>query len=116
MSDESPFVLFICNDLFFGSKITNAAGPAGVRLVTDSSGSLESMSDAGCLGVILDLNHPNASPATVAKQAGDGLRLLAFGPHVRTELFEAAKAAGFETVTRGQFDRSTADVLRSFAS
>ena len=115
-SSDDPFVLLVCNDLFFGTKITSAAGTAGVRLVVDSAGNLEGLDRDGCLGVVLDLNHPTASPAAVAEHARDGLLLLAFGPHVQTHLFEAAVKAGFETVTRGQFDRSTADVLRRFLS
>lgn len=115
MTSDSPFVLLVCNDLFFGSKITSAAGPAAVRLVVDSAGNLESLRDESCLGVILDMNHPSVSPSAIAEQAPDGMQLLAFGPHVQTQLFEAASAAGFETVTRGQFDRSPADILRRFA-
>lgn len=114
MIDGTPFVLLVCNDLFFGSKITNAAESASVRLVVDSAGSLKSLNDEGCCGVIYDMNHPSVSPSTIAEQASDGLQLLAFGPHVRTELFETATGAGFETVTRGQFDRSPADILRRF--
>lgn len=114
MTNDDPFVLLVCNDLFFGSKVTGAASMAGVRLVVDSSATLERITDAACCGVILDLNHPTATSATVSDAAPDGLKLLAFGPHVHTELLEAAKSQNFETVTRGQFDRSPADILGSF--
>ena len=112
---SEPFVLLICNDLFFGSKITGAAAQAGIKVVLDSSATLEQLGNELCTGVVLDMNHPGASPGSIAAAAPDDLKLLAFGPHVRTELFEAASAAGFETVSRGQFDRSAGEILQSLS-
>lgn len=109
------FVLLVCDDLFFGSRVSGAAQNSDVELVTDASGSLERLSDPQCAGVILDLDHRSVRPADVAASAREGQTLVAFGPHVRTELFTAAAAAGFATVTRGQLDRSPADVLSQFA-
>ena len=112
---SDPFVLLICNDLFFGSKITGSAAQAGVKVVLDSTATLDQLGSEFCTGVVLDMNHPSASPGSIAATAPDGLKLLAFGPHVRTELFEAASAAGFETVSRGQFDRSAGEILESLS-
>lgn len=113
MSDNKPYILLVCNDLFFGGKITGAQ--SSMHVVVDSAGSLQQLSDPQCVGVLLDMNHPSVTPTIARAAAREGQKLLAFGPHVRTELFEAAVAAGFETVTRGQIDRSTKDVLESFA-
>ena len=112
MTDQQPFVLLVCNDLFFSSKITGAT--SSVRVVVDSGGTLEQLDDPHCAGVLLDMNHPSASPVSVKTAVNEGQRLVAFGPHVHTHLFEAAAEAGFETVTRGQVDRSAAAVLNSF--
>lgn len=112
MSPSEAFVLLVCNDLFFGTRITGAVRQPAV--IVDSAATLERIGDPNCLGVMLDLNHPTAPPATIAAAAPPGLRMVAFGPHVRTDLLAAAQDAGFETITRGQLDRGPGDILRSF--
>ena len=86
--------------------------------MTQSAAPLDGLEDPACRGVILDLSHQRLSPDDVAAAATSRpeLRKLAFGPHVRTELFAAATAAGFETVTRGQMNRSAGDILEKLVS
>lgn len=114
---SQPFVLLISDDLFFGSRITPAAQPAGISIATDQNGSLARINDDDCIGVLFDLEHKTITPAAVAAAVTDSAtRLVAYGPHVHATLFAAARASGFDTVTRGQLDRDTVGILRSFVT
>lgn len=110
-------VLFVCNDLMFVSRVQQTARSAGVTLVTRPSiaAALSWLETEGNQlgGVVVDLKGV-ADTATL-KQLTSALQsegeaisgsLLAFGPHVKTELLQAASDAGFQNVwTQGQFDR-----------
>lgn len=114
---SEPFVLLVSDDLFFGSRIEAAAKQAGVAIVTDGTGSLTRIGDDDCLGVLFDLEHKTTDPGRIAAQAnGSVIRLVAYGPHVHANLFAVAKAAGFETVTRGQLDRDTVRIMQTFVT
>ena len=61
--------------------------------------------------VVIDLGTPRIDPAQLVSElrlsGGEGLRILAFGPHVHEQKLAAARAAGCdEVLTRGQFHAS----------
>jgi hypothetical protein len=80
--------------------------------------------------VVFDLirhvrDHENGQPPTPASptpptpptvKQKSPIHILAFGPHIATDLFAQARAAGADSVMpRGAFDARLPDVLRSLA-
>ncbi len=110
---SQPFILLISDDLFFGSRISGAAQQCAVKLIVDGAASLERLGEDACVGVLLDMEHKTASLSDIVSGASDGCQLIAYGPHVHTHLFDAATAAGFQTISRGQLDRDTVNVVKS---
>jgi hypothetical protein len=81
------------------------------------------LGDSVVRGLIVDLESPEVSLALIGAMRGGGgkvgrdperrVRIIAFGPHVSVELFEAARVAGADQVlARGAFDRRIGEILR----
>lgn len=109
-------VVLMTNDLMTSSQVESAAKYANVELcVADSPLRLEQIvAQFSVNRVILDLACPVVEPArivSVLQQFSPTPQILAFGPHVHTETLSAAKAAGCEVVSRGQFFAQLADYL-----
>jgi len=117
MSDADitqPHGLLLTRDLFFSSKVTGTATALGLQInVVSSIATLtEAATAKECRCVLVDLECPGVSAADIvaALPTDNRPRLIGFGSHVLTALFEAAQAAGFdELLSRGQF---TADLPR----
>lgn len=107
--------LLISRDVFFASKVTGTAQALGLTIrcigpeaVSDSLRT----EDVGL--VILDLDCPGATPAEIVSAASvcDGVRMIAFGPHVHDTKLAAAEAAGFHDVLpRSKFSASLPQIL-----
>ena len=118
-------ILFISAELMFVSRVNSVAATLGVELQTALSGAKgeELLATANPSIVVVDLSAPGVDieklMTTVrVKAQSDGAtttfapRVVAFAPHVHEQKLAAAKAAGCDAVlSRGQFDRSIADVL-----
>ncbi len=110
-------VILFSRDLMLASQVGGPAAQLGVDVAT--VGSLEQLSQraeqGGVTGVILDLGIGDVSPAEVMAAFSDGAsrpRMIAFGPHVRKELFAAAEEAGFDDVLpRGRFVGEVTGIL-----
>ena len=64
--------------------------------------------------VVIDLETPGAIDA-IAGFKGAGRSVVAFGPHVKVNLLEAARAAGADQVlTRGQATRDLGPLVAQF--
>lgn len=111
-------LLAVTNDLMAAAPIEHAARQLGqlCRVVTTSQ--LTGLTlDEPAEAVVLDL----AAAADVSDMvdaihsaAGPSTPIIAFGPHVHEQKLAAARQAGCTAVlTRGQFHRDIAGVLRS---
>ena len=114
-------VLFLSSDLMFSSRVIGAAKMLGVpmQLVADSA-SLPQKIMADCRLVLVDLtlDNLNLSAAVKAIKAGSpAARVIAYGAHVdEAALADAAEAGCDVVLTRGQFQKQYADLLRDLAA
>lgn len=110
-------ILLICKDLMFVSQVQNVCRRmnqpiATVSTVEKAIESIETPTEDAISQVFLDLKT-NASPAALqelaskTEQGQARIAVTAFGPHVKVEMLQAAKDAGFERVwTQGQFHKN----------
>jgi CheY-like chemotaxis protein len=113
--------ILVSGDLFFGSKLSGAAGMAGVKLetvrdVADLRQTLSANADGVTL-VLLDLTLSGLNLAgaveTVRAAVGDSARVIAYGPHVLEGALQAAEEAGCDDVlTRGALNARLGELFR----
>ena len=113
-------VLFLSSDLMFTSRIVGAAKAVSlpVQLVADPA-SLPQRITADCRLALVDLALDNLNlPAAVKaiKEGSPAARVIAYGAHVDEAALADARDAGCDLVlTRGQFHKQYADLLRDAA-
>jgi len=93
-------VLALVNNLMFSVRIREVAATMGglVTLVSNNEEILEKLDIHPSL-LILDLTAvTDGWQNVVAKAKEAGIPVLAYGPHVNTDLLEAARAAGCDDV------------------
>jgi CheY-like chemotaxis protein len=116
--------LLISSDLMFGTQAAQAVCDAGYDVKTSSNAvdamGLTAESLGGVRLVLADLTMPQFDAQQVADQLRAAIdpppRLIAVGPHVQRAKLEAARAAGWQVWTRGQFHASAASLLGPLAS
>ena len=118
-------ILYSAADLLWATRIKAAADDLGIaaRPVRDLAMLEARLAEGGVTGLIVDLEVFEAASALVGRLRGSdsgpreaAVRIVAFGPHVATDRFEAIRAAGAdEVLPRGAFDRRLADVLSALA-
>ena len=114
-------ILAVVDDLMFTSKIKTAAGQLGVNVVfaRSSDSALDRMRQDAPSLVIFDLNSARTNPlATVSAMKGDpalaSIPTVGFVSHVQTDLIDAARQAGVDTVmARSAFTAQLGDILKS---
>ncbi len=81
------------------------------------------LGEGGVTGAVFDLVAEQTAIELMQQLRGhpaggpDRVRVIAFGPHVRADLFEQAAAAGADQVlARGAFDRRLGEVLTELAA
>jgi hypothetical protein len=109
-------VLVICSDLFFSTQVANMVRASGFEAVLEmQSARATGLLASGCwAGVVVDMEATGLDLAGLVTSLGPPPRprVVAFGPHVHTAKFEAAKEAGADALlTRGQIS-SNAQGLR----
>ncbi len=118
-------ILYLAADLLWATKIKGATEALGiparpVRSLDMLEARLAERTPAAPIdAILLDLEKPDEAFAMVerlrgarATDADRRVRIVAFGPHVLTELFERARKAGADRVlARGALDRNLAEVL-----
>jgi len=113
---NGPRILLVATDLMVGSRLFGLAHTCGAtveqRRTADASGGPFDLAivDVQALG-------EEPGPAFARLRAGSSaerpLRIVAFGPHVATQLLEQAGAAGAdEVVSRGELMVSFAAIIR----
>jgi len=115
-------LLVIVEDLFFLSKIQQAAKLLGVSVEQVAPGKLtERAVQVPVRGVILDLNHRSGSALdTLRKIKADAkigaTPVVGFLSHVETDLAAAAREAGCDLVlARSTFSQKLPELLRQLA-
>ncbi|WP_437204944.1 hypothetical protein [Planctomicrobium sp. SH664] len=109
-------VIILSNDLFLTSQLQGAVQRAGSesRIVSSQAKCLELAAASPPRTVIVDVETPGLDLPSLKSQLGEGCRLIAYGPHLRTALLEAAEAAGCDAVlTRGQIAAKLDQILLS---
>ena len=109
--------VFLCADLMFASRVLGAAKSLGVslKIVPVATDLGRSLSDQ-CQLIIVDLMMPGldlTQAVTSAQQQSPSARIVAFGPHVDEAALAAARSAGCDVLTRGQFQQNYMALLQS---
>lgn len=112
--------LLVTTDLMATSAADGAAAQAGVALQTVAPAAAAESANASTRFVALDLTAKVADlPAWIAavRESAPHATLLAYGPHVHETRLEGARDSGFDlVVSRGQFHRQMAELLKTYAS
>lgn len=116
-------ILYVCADLLWATRIKSTAEALGVSArPVRSLEMLESrLADEPVNALIVDLEADEVGFALIDRLRGEAandrersISILAFGPHVMTELFERARRAGADRVmARGGFSSGLPDLLRA---
>lgn len=112
--------LLITTDLMATSSAEGDARRVGVELAIVAPGrAVESAGAETRLGAI-DLSAPIGDLSALVeglRAAAAGATLVAYGPHVHEARLQAARDAGCDLViSRGQFHKGFADLLKRYAS
>jgi hypothetical protein len=93
-------VLVVARDLFFGAKLAAVVTAAGGEVVRD---------DAECDVAVVELGGPDTE-GRVRALVGRGVRVLAFGSHVKADELRLAREWGATAVPNSEIERA----LRAF--
>ena len=113
-------ILAYITDLFFEAKISQTAQGVGARLKVVSSiyKFLPELEQDPSL-VLIDLNAEGISPTSLIAQVRakqPELPIIAYAPHVESDLMEKARTAGADKVLpRSQFSKNLAKILVEYA-
>jgi len=110
--------IFLSSDLMFSSRLLGAAQVLGAQLqVAAQPAALADTLTADCRLVLIDLSLDGLdlqAAIGAVRAAAPQARVVAFGAHVNEAALAAAEAAGCDQVlSRGQFHKQYADLLRS---
>lgn len=117
-------ILYAAADLIWASKIKATADALGiaarpVRTAEMLAARLADTPDIAALVVDLDKGEDGLALIRQMRTAPgrEGVRVLAWGPHVAKDLLQAARDAGAHSVlTRGAFDHDMEEILLKLAS
>ena len=114
-------VVYLTNDLMFSSRVMSLARSAGVSLkVVGSRNALcDHVANTSSVMAFIDLEHPESQMEMLVGElaaSGNPPKIVAYGPHVKQTLLDAAQAAGADSVlSRGQFDKQVGSILQALA-
>ncbi len=119
-------ILYFAADLLWATRIKATADDLDIscRPVRTSEMLDARLADSKPTALVLDLETGESGIDLLRHlrmrevERGDTtrIRVVAFGPHVRTDLIDAARGAGADEVfARGAFDRRLPEVLRMLA-
>jgi hypothetical protein len=88
-------VLALCADMIFRTKIESTAASLGANVVRR----VEDLGEESAVVLVdLDSTWPDVAETVERLRRRQQVRLVAFGSHVRKDLFAAARQAGIEEV------------------
>lgn len=117
MTDPSPVVWLISDDLFFLPAVEGHAKRAGLKCEMVSRPGEKPLPE-DFRGALIDLQSPVDWKPFVARALAErpNAKFVAFGPHVAGDLLKDAAAAGCSAVvTKGQLHRDGTALLATFA-
>ena len=103
-------------DMIFSSRIGNAAKKYGFdcQVVTNIDNLPEAIRHGtSSHGLFINLDAFGQDFRKLRELTGRNLRVLGYYSHVRVEIAEAAKTAGFNAISRGAFVSGLEQVLRT---
>ncbi|MFK7778474.1 MAG: response regulator [Gimesia sp.] len=117
-TDASTQIVILCSNMMFLSKITGVADHLGFShaTATNSKRALELITDQARQLILIDMNLPNLDWELLASihQTDSNLQSIAFGPHVDTEQFQKARAAGCtQVIPRSKFSAQLPQLLQA---
>jgi CheY-like chemotaxis protein len=120
-SVPAPAGLLLCRDLIFTSKVKGTAEALGYRILvtSDQSAALSLIEEWQPRVVFIDLTAGEAAAPDALMNyqnlAGRDTWFIAFGPHVDTDILNAARDAGCQVVMpRSKFSAELPEVLRQY--
>ncbi|QEG34059.1 hypothetical protein [Bythopirellula goksoeyrii] len=112
-------IVLLSRDLMLSSKLEGAARRVDqtLKVIGTDEAVLESVAD--CRVMVVDLEIPGLDIDELVQnlkaRSPEGIQVIAYAPHVRTEKLAAAKEAGCDlVVSRGQIMSDAESILRSF--
>ncbi len=120
---NSGYAVAVLDDMFFASKIREAAKGAGVDIdfIKGMEGMIDKISSTSPSLVIVDLAHKKVDPIELIKELKGldnlkGARFIGYLPHVETGLRKEAIDAGYDMVLpRSKFSLEMRDLISRFA-
>lgn len=118
-SQISTCAVLVCRDLFFTSKITGTADALGYRIQTvgntEELPQLLKSSDCRCLLLDLESVGLDLTQVLAVLPSDERPTVIAFGPHVRTDLLDAARNSGCDVVLpRSRFSATLPELLKQY--
>lgn len=115
-------VVAVLDDIFFASKIREAAKSTGVNveILKNTNGLIESLTSASPTLIIVDLNSKKFNALDLIEELKTSQKLknistLGYLPHVQEELKKEAIEAGFDIVMpRSRFSRELKQILKEY--
>jgi PleD family two-component response regulator len=117
-------IIAVMDDLFFSSKIREAAKPLGLNIefVKNADGLIEKLESQKPSLLIFDLNSKICDSAKIIKnlKSSPALRdipVLGYLSHVQTELKDKAAKAGCDIVlSRSKFSKDLKEILMRYST
>ena len=117
-------VVAVLDDMFFSSKIKQAAKQTGtdLEIIKNSGGLIESLISAPPSLIIIDLNSKKFNSLDLIKNIKatsvlEGVTMLGYMPHVEEELKKQAVLVGCDVVMpRSRFSRELVEILKKYSN
>ncbi len=117
-------IIAVMDDLFFSSKIREAAKPLGLNIefIKNADGLIERLESQKPSLVIFDLNSKACNCTEIIKSlksspALKGIPVLGYLSHVQTELNEEADKVGCDLVLpRSKFSKDLKEILTKYST
>lgn len=110
-------ILLLSRDLMLSSKLDGVARAVDqtLKVIGTDEAAMESVADSRAM--VVDLEIPGLDIAELVQnlkaRSSQGIQVVAYAPHVRTEKLAAAKEAGCDlVVSRGQIMSDAESILR----
>ncbi len=116
-------IIAVMDDLFFSSKIREAAKPLGLNIefIKNTDGLIEKLESQKLSLLIFDLNSKTYDPTEFIKYLKSSptlkdIPVLGYLSHVQTELKEEADKAGCDLVLpRSKFSKDLREILTKYS-